>query len=74
MIEEIGGKVSYAVLSFGGFFGIGDDCYPLPWPSLKYNVEIDGYQTMITKDQLWKRRDMREASTGIGTINSSPAA
>ena len=74
MIEEIGGKVSYAVLSFGGFFGIGDDYYPLPWPSLKYNVEIDGYQTMITKDQLRKRRDMREASTGIGTINSSPAA
>ena len=74
MIEKIGGRVSYAVLSFGGFFGIGDDYYPLPWPSLKYNVEIDGYQTMITKDQLRKRRDMREASTGIGTINSSPAA
>ena len=74
MIEKIGGKVSYAVLSFGGFFGIGDDCYPLPWPSLKYNVELDGYQTMITKDQLRKRQDMREASTGIGTINSSPAA
>jgi hypothetical protein len=74
MIEKIGGNVSYAVLSFGGFFGIGDDYYPLPWPSLKYNVEIDGYQTMITKDQLRKRRDMREASTGIGTINSSPAA
>ena len=74
MIEKIGGKVSYAVLSFGGFFGIGDDYYPLPWPSLKYNVELDGYQTMITKDQLRKRRDMREASTGIGTINSSPAA
>jgi hypothetical protein len=74
MIEKIGGNVSYAVLSFGGFFGIGDDYYPLPWPSLKYNVELDGYQTMITKDQLRKRRDMREASTGIGTINSSPAA
>ena len=74
MIEKIGGKVSYAVLSFGGFFGIGDDYYPLPWPSLKYNVELGGYQTMITKDQLRKRRDMREASTGIGTISSSPAA
>jgi hypothetical protein len=48
------GKVSYAVLSFGGFFGIGDDYYPLPWPSLKYNVELGGYQTMITKDQLRK--------------------
>jgi hypothetical protein len=54
MIEKIGGKVSYAVLSFGGLFGIGDDYYPLPWPSLKYNVDLGGYQTMVTKDQLRK--------------------
>ncbi len=54
MIEKFSGKVSYAVLSFGGFFGIGDDYYPLPWRSLKYNVELGGYQTMITKDQLQK--------------------
>jgi PRC-barrel domain protein len=54
MIKKFSGKVSYAVLSFGGFFGIGDDYYPLPWPSLKYNVELGGYQTMITRDQLRK--------------------
>jgi hypothetical protein len=52
MIEKVSGKVSYAVLSFGGFLGIGDDEYPLPWPSLKYNVELGGYQTMITRDQI----------------------
>lgn len=51
MIEKTTGKVSYAVLSFGGFLGIGDDHYPLPWPSLKYNVELGGYQTMIPIDQ-----------------------
>jgi len=52
MIEKVSGRVSYAVLSFGGFLGIGDDYYPLPWPSLKYNVELGGYQTMITVDQI----------------------
>jgi hypothetical protein len=52
MIEKINGKVSYAVLSFGGFLGIGDDYYPLPWPSLKYNVDLGGYQIMVTKDHL----------------------
>lgn len=52
MIEKVSGNVSYAVLSFGGFMGIGDDHYPLPWPSLKYNTELDGYQTMITADKL----------------------
>ncbi len=34
------------------FFGIGDDYYPLPWPSLKYNTDLGGYQIMITSDQL----------------------
>jgi hypothetical protein len=28
MIDKTSGKVSYAVLSFGGFLGIGDDHYP----------------------------------------------
>ena len=37
MIDKRSGKVSYAVLSFGGFLGIGDDYYPLPWESLKYD-------------------------------------
>ena len=47
MIEKVSGKVSYAVLTFGGFLGIGDDYYPLPWTSLKYKVELGGYQTMV---------------------------
>ena len=33
MIDKISGKVAYAVLGFGGFLGIGDDHYPLPWQS-----------------------------------------
>ena len=52
MIEKRTGRVSYAVLSFGGILGIGDDHYPLPWPSLKYNVELGGYQSMIPRDKL----------------------
>ncbi len=52
MIEKISGTISYAVLSFGGFLGIGDDYYPLPWPSLKYNVELGGYQTMVPIEKI----------------------
>ena len=52
MIEKVGGKVSYAVLSFGGFLGIGHDHYPLPWQSLTYNTDLGGYQVAITNDQL----------------------
>lgn len=52
MIDKLSGKVSYAVLSFGGFLGIGDDHYPLPWQSLKYDTHLGGYVTGITEAQL----------------------
>jgi hypothetical protein len=52
MIDKQTGKVSYAVLSFGGFLGIGDDHYPLPWHSLKYDVNLGGYIAGITESQL----------------------
>ena len=42
MIDKIGGKVAYAVMSFGGFMGIGEDYYPLPWSLLTYNPKLRG--------------------------------
>ena len=38
MIDKRSGQVAYAVLSFGGFLGIGTDYYPIPWDSLKYDT------------------------------------
>jgi hypothetical protein len=52
MIDKISGKVAYAVTSFGGFLGIGEDHYPLPWPTLKYDTRLGGYRTGVTIDQL----------------------
>ena len=52
MIDKISGKVSYAVLGFGGFWGLSNDHYPLPWQSLKYDTRLGGYVTGITEEQL----------------------
>ena len=52
MIDKISGKVAYAVLSFGGFLGMGEDYYPVPWPTLKYDTNLGGYLVNLTKDQL----------------------
>ena len=52
MIDKISGKVAYAVLSFGGFLGIGEDYYPVPWPALKYDTNLAGYVTGLTQHQL----------------------
>ncbi len=52
MIDKLSGKVSYAVLGFGGFLGLGNDHYPLPWQSLKYDTQLGGYRTGITEGKL----------------------
>ena len=52
MIDKLSGRVSYAVLGFGGFLGLGNDHYPLPWQSLKYETRLGGYVTGVTESQL----------------------
>jgi hypothetical protein len=54
MIDKLSGKVAYAVVSFGGFLGIGEDYYPMPWSTLKYDTNLGGYRVGLTKDQLEK--------------------
>ena len=52
MVEKRSGQVRYAVLSFGGFLGIGNDHYPLPWSILTYDTDKGGYVVNLTKEQL----------------------
>ncbi|WP_311030935.1 PRC-barrel domain-containing protein [Mesorhizobium koreense] len=52
ILEKRGGRVSYAVMSFGGFLGMGHDHYPLPWEMLDYSEDLDGFQVDITKEQV----------------------
>jgi hypothetical protein len=63
MIEKVGGKVAFAVLSFGGFLGIGEDYYPVPWSILTYDTRLGGYRTNLTADQL-DRAPKYSESTG----------
>jgi sporulation protein YlmC with PRC-barrel domain len=52
MVGKRSGRVEYAVMSFGGILGIGEDHYPLPWDALDYDTEKDGYRVDIDKDKL----------------------
>jgi sporulation protein YlmC with PRC-barrel domain len=52
MIDKRTGRVAYAVLSFGGFLGLGEDHYPLPWSLLSFNEKLGGYEVNISEDQL----------------------
>jgi hypothetical protein len=52
MLDKVSGRVTYAVMSFGGFLGLGHSHYPIPWGALKYDTKLDGYVTGITEKQL----------------------
>ena len=49
MIDKFTGDVAYAVLTFGGFLGMGSDHYPLPWSMLKYDEKLGGYRVNIAR-------------------------
>ena len=52
MVDKRSGKVEHAVMSFGGFLGIGDEYHPLPWDQLTYDTDQGGYVVDLTKEQL----------------------
>ena len=52
VIDKASGRVAYAGLSFGGFLGIGEEYYPIPWSMLTYNEKPDGFQLDVTEEQL----------------------
>lgn len=52
MVDKVSGQVEYAVLAFGGLFGIGHRHYPLPWKALTYEPDQGGYVVDVTKEQL----------------------
>jgi sporulation protein YlmC with PRC-barrel domain len=65
MIDKVSGRIAYAVLSFGGFLGIGDKHHPLPWGTLKYDTAIGGYVVAL---------DRRVLEGGPAYSDAEPAA
>ena len=52
MIDKFSGQVAYAVMSFGGFLGIGERYHPLPWRMLTYDTGRGGYVVDVGREQL----------------------
>ena len=48
-IERVSGEIVYAIMSFGGFLGIGEKYHPLPWSLLAYDPERGGYVVSLDK-------------------------
>jgi sporulation protein YlmC with PRC-barrel domain len=52
MVDIETGCIAYAVLSFGGFLGLGDKFYAVPWISLKVDTENECFRFDIDKEVL----------------------
>lgn len=52
MVGKRDGKVRYAVMSFGGLFGMGERYHPLPWDVLTYDTDKGGYVVDLDRERL----------------------
>jgi len=52
MLDKRSGHVAYAVMSFGGFLGVGGRVHPVPWNMLDYDSNRDGYVVDLTRTML----------------------
>jgi sporulation protein YlmC with PRC-barrel domain len=52
IVDKESNQIMFAVLSFGGFLGMGEKYHPIPWGSLKYDDSQNAYVVNYTKEQL----------------------
>jgi sporulation protein YlmC with PRC-barrel domain len=52
MLDTQSGRVAYAVLSFGGFLGLGEKLFAVPWDALVLDTENKGFVLNVSKEQL----------------------
>lgn len=52
VIDINDGCIAYAALAFGGFLGLGEDLYAIPWEALEYNASDDSFVLEVSKERL----------------------
>ncbi len=52
VLDKVTGTVRYAVLSFGGFMGMGSDLYTIPWSKLEYCKDEEAFTLNVSKEKL----------------------
>src|SRR5438477_12844382 len=54
VIEARDGRLTYAIMSFGGFLGLGDKLFAVPWVSLNYDPAHERFVMKANKELLKK--------------------
>ena len=64
LLNKQSGHADYAIMSFGGFLGLGDRFHPLPWSQLRYDTRLGGYVVGLDRRQLEAAPNYDEADIG----------
>lgn len=54
MLDMLSGQVAYGVLSFGGFMGVGEKLFAVPWSALRLDTVKKCFVLDVEKDKLAK--------------------
>jgi len=52
VLDKLSNNIMFAIVSFGGFLGMGEKYHPIPWGALKYDEREGSYVVSFTKEQL----------------------
>ncbi len=52
MFDMESGRITYALLSFGGFLGFGDKLFAVPWAALEPNPDEKSFNLNVAKETL----------------------
>jgi sporulation protein YlmC with PRC-barrel domain len=52
VIDPSTGRVAYVVVSFGGFLGMGEKLFAIPFSSFEYNLANNEYVLHVPKERL----------------------
>jgi len=73
VLDKHSNRILFAALGFGGFLGMGEKYYPVPWSMMNYREDKEGYVVPLTKDRLenapaYDLKDLTKHDGSLGDI------
>lgn len=70
VLDKLSNNILFAVVGFGGILSVGEKYHPIPWSSLNYEKDKDGYVVPYSKETLEKAPtyDLNELTKADGAL------
>ena len=76
VLDKQSNQIMFAALGFGGFLGMGEKYYPVPWAMLNYDEDKGGYVVPLDKSRLesapaYELKDLTKHDGSMGSIRET---